>query len=50
MLAKWNIGFLLLAIFLILTGLAMLIPGFALPAVLMGVLALASGILILIGR
>lgn len=44
-----NWGFILLAIYLILTGLAIL-AGVAIPGVLMGVLALVSGILILIGR
>jgi hypothetical protein len=45
-----NIGFLLLAIYLILTGLAALIPTMVLPAVLYGILAIAAGIFILIGR
>lgn len=45
-----NIGFLLLAIYLILVGLSTVISGFALPAIVMGILALAAGILILIGR
>ena len=44
-----NIGMLLLAIYLILTGL-MLIAGIAIPSILMGVLALIAGILILIGK
>lgn len=44
-----NIGFLLLAIYLILTGLATL-AGFAIPALVMAILALAAGIFILIGR
>lgn len=45
-----NIGFLLLSIYLILVGLGTLIAGFAIPAVVLGVLALAAGIFILIGR
>jgi hypothetical protein len=45
-----NLGMLLLAIFLILYGLMILLPSFAIPAVIMGILALAAGILILIGR
>lgn len=45
-----SIGFLLLAIYLILIGLTSLISGFAIPAIVLGILALASGILILIGR
>lgn len=45
-----NIGFLLLAIYLILTGLTALVGGLAIPPVVYGILALAAGILILIGR
>lgn len=44
-----NIGFILLAIYLILVGLGTL-AGLAIPAILLGVLALVSGIFILIGR
>lgn len=44
-----NIGFLLLAIYLILVGLITL-TGIAIPAVITGLLALLSGIFILIGR
>ncbi len=44
-----NWGFILLAVYLILTGIAVL-AGVAIPPILMGVLALISGILILIGR
>lgn len=44
-----NWGFILLAIYLILTGLSIL-AAVAIPAVVMGILALVSGILILIGR
>ena len=44
-----NIGFLLLAIYLILIGIASLTT-IALPAVVLGVLALLAGIFILIGR
>ncbi len=47
---RWNIGFLLLAIYLILEGLALLVVGFAVPSVLLGILAIAAGIFILIGR
>ena len=42
-------GMLLLAIWLILTGLSGL-AAFALPAVVMAVLALIAGVLILVGR
>lgn len=45
-----NIGFLLLAIYLILVGLGLIIPSFVLPAIVLGILALAAGIFILIGR
>jgi hypothetical protein len=44
-----NIGMLLLALYLILTGLGMLLA-FAIPTVLMGILAVAAGVFILIGR
>lgn len=44
-----NLGMLLLAIYLILIGIMSLFS-VAIPPVLMGVLALAAGILILIGR
>lgn len=44
-----NIGMLLLAIYLILIGIASLFS-VAIPAILMGILALAAGIFILIGR
>lgn len=45
-----NIGFLLLAIFLILWGLTLVMPQFAIPAIILGILAIVSGIFILIGR
>ena len=45
-----NLGMLLLAIYLILTGIGLLVHTFVLPAVVMGILALAAGILILIGK
>lgn len=45
-----NIGLLLLAIYLILIGLSSLVAGIAIPPIVMAVLALASGILLLIGR
>jgi hypothetical protein len=44
-----NIGMLLLAVYLILAGLGLLIT-FAIPPVLMGILAVAAGVFILIGR
>lgn len=45
-----NIGFLLLAIYLILMGISTLVSGIAIPAILLGILALVAGIFILIGR
>lgn len=45
-----NLGMLVLAIYLILAGLGMLIHTLAIPLVVMGILALAAGILILIGK
>ncbi len=44
-----NIGMLLLAIYLIVVGLTVLFS-IAIPAMLTGILALAAGIFILIGR
>jgi hypothetical protein len=46
---SWNIGFLLLGIYLLLVGLAS-IASLAIPPLLIGVLAIISGIFILIGR
>lgn len=43
-----NLGLLCLSAWLILTGLASF--GISLPSIVMGILALAAGILILIGR
>jgi len=44
-----NLGMLLLAIYLILVGIMALVH-FAIPVIVTGILALAAGILILIGR
>lgn len=44
-----NVGFLLLAIYLILMGLVALVPTIAIPVAVLGILALVSGICILIG-
>lgn len=44
-----NLGMLLLAIYLILIGITMLVH-IAIPPIVMGILALAAGILILIGK
>ncbi len=43
-----NIGMILLAVFLILLGITYF--GVAIPAVVLGILAIAAGIFILIGR
>ncbi len=45
-----NIGFILLAIYLILIGITALVPAIAIPSIVMAILALVSGIFILIGR
>ena len=45
-----NLGMLLLAIYLILVGLGLLIHTIVIPAVVMGILALAAGILIILGK
>jgi hypothetical protein len=45
-----NIGFLLLAIWLILTGLAAFVPAIAGLGIILAVLAIAAGVFILIGR
>lgn len=44
-----NIGMLLLAIYLILAGLGLLFT-IVIPSILMGILAIAAGVFILIGR
>jgi hypothetical protein len=44
-----NLGMLVLAIYLILIGITMLVH-IAIPPIVMGILALAAGILILIGK
>lgn len=44
-----NIGFILLAIYLILLGLSVLLGGI-IPSLILGVLAIAAGIFILIGK
>jgi hypothetical protein len=44
-----NVGMLLLAIYLILIGITMLFH-VAIPAIVMGILALVAGILILVGK
>lgn len=44
-----NIGMLLLAIYLILIGVAS-VASFAIPAMVLGILALVAGIFILIGK
>lgn len=45
-----SIGFILLSIYLILIGVTSIVPGLAIPPIVFGILALVSGILILIDR
>lgn len=45
----FNIGFLLLAIYLIIIGIVSLV-GLAIPGIVTGILALLAGIFILLGR
>jgi len=45
-----SLGSILLAIWLILYGLMAVVAGFALPPIIMAVLAIAAGVLILLGR
>lgn len=45
-----NIGMLLLAIWLILMGLAVFVPGFGGLSIILGLLAIAAGVFIIIGR
>ena len=45
-----SLGSILLAIWLILWGLMAVVTGFALPPTVMAVLAIAAGVLILLGR
>lgn len=45
-----SLGMVALAIYLILAGLGLLIPTLAIPALIMGILAIAAGVLILIGK
>lgn len=45
-----SIGMLLLSIFLILWGLAQLVPGFGGLGLILGILAIVAGLAILVGR
>lgn len=45
-----NIGFILLAVYLILIGISGLVGGFSLPPIITAILALAAGIFILLGK
>ncbi|MDR3476904.1 MAG: hypothetical protein P4M14_02595 [Gammaproteobacteria bacterium] len=45
-----NIGFILLAIYLILVGITALVPAVAIPGIIYGIVALLAGIFILLGR
>lgn len=50
MFRNFNIGFLLLAIYLILVGLIAIVGTLAIPSIILGILALLAGIFILLGR
>lgn len=45
-----SIGYLLLAIYLILTGISTIVGSLGIPAVVMGLIALIAGVFILLGR
>lgn len=45
-----NIGFILLAIYLILLGIMAIVPAIPIPSIAMGILALIAGIFILLGK
>jgi hypothetical protein len=45
-----NIGFILLAVYLILVGISSIVPKVSIPPIITGLIALIAGILILIGR
>lgn len=45
-----NIGMILLSVFLILLGVSHLVAGFAVSPIILGVVAIAAAIFILIGR
>lgn len=46
-----NIGFILLAVYLIIVGLIALIPGLTMiPGLIIGIIAIAAGVCILIGK
>jgi hypothetical protein len=45
-----NIGFILLAVYLIMVAIINLAPGIAIPSIVIAIVALLAGIFILIGR
>jgi hypothetical protein len=45
-----NIGFIFLAVYLILVAITALIPGVVIPGIIFGIVALVAAIFILIGR
>jgi hypothetical protein len=45
-----NIGMLLLAIYLILTGIIALVPALGIPGIVTAIVALVAGVMILIGK
>jgi hypothetical protein len=45
-----NLGMILLSVYLILIGIAALIPSFTIPSIIYGIIALLAGIFILISK
>lgn len=45
-----NIGFILLAVYLILVGIIAIMPGIGIPSIVLGIIAFAAGIFILLGK
>ncbi len=45
-----NIGLILLAVYLILVAVTALMPGVAIPSIIVGIIALAAAIFILLGK
>jgi hypothetical protein len=47
---KKNLGHLLLAIYLIVVGVIQVVPGLGIPIIVTGALAIAAGVLLLMGK
>lgn len=45
-----NIGFILLAVYLILVGIIAILPSIAIPSIVLGIIALVAGVFILLGK